>query len=828
MVNKSIKIYELVKNATEHSWSIPEFQRGFVWKTVQVRDLAESLWYKYPIGTLLLWDGNKDCEERFATDSKRPNLWVIDGQQRTTALSILFGRKPYWWPDNETWEETLKKYDIRFDIEAIEEPYFVVANAVIRKSKTKKYIKLRDIFKLSTNKENDDKELGKMAKAIKEDGLCKDMDDMEIFTKLDRIRKIRDILLGVITVDHGLEHVVEIFSRMNSKGTRVKEADIYLGIAAAKSPGWVRNEFLPYLSKLKDSGFDFTPSLLFKILTGIGVQKVRFKDIKDEFWSSGLKDTWKQTCKALENVLIAFKEHGILSNSIMPTQTALVTIVCLAHKFSVKEFYFFMYWFVQASRFGRYSGAGTTSLEEDLRIIKAHNNPRECIKKLLHKFNTKETFQAEDFLKDYSDGRFGMFLFYLMIYKNKAKDWDESGNRIGFNGEEILADNKPHWHHVFPKKYLKGHIDKDKINAIANMAVIGPRVNIRISAKSPMSYIKQYGIGQEKLKDQFIDEDIVNIDFKGFEKWLDRRATVLAQEANEYLDSLKKEKIKLDESCKDGVILINNFTLPYMHEPKKATDRKREDFVNEWNSVLQIIRGIESLVIKDENRPTWIPKNISKGVLVDQFLHAFYYTRTKSPESKKKYLYEEHYKKNWKDPETAVMNEMQWWRKTKAEDFPREHYFITKRAPRLSELLSKNKIKNISKEEFQEMCGLFYAFYIVAKQYPKKKLDEYNNEGMRIKRSLVANRVYEYSTAKGLGVGEVLYYVLYNGPREEVVYRMYEALENEDYHIKNFGLSCLGELVGWGLSDIYPPRNDRTNKALRGLGYNVTVRNPKR
>ena len=87
-------------------------------------------------------------------------------------------------------------------------------------------------------------------------------------------------------------------------------------------------------------------------------------------------------------------------------------------------------------------------------------NPRECIKKLLHKFNTKETFQAEDFLKDYSDGRFGMFLFYLMIYKNKAKDWDESGNRIGFNGEEILADNKPHWHHVFPKKYLKGHIDK--------------------------------------------------------------------------------------------------------------------------------------------------------------------------------------------------------------------------------------------------------------------------------------------------------------------------------------------------------------------------------
>ena len=47
-----VKIWEVVQRAVAHSWSVPEFQRGFVWKAVQVRDLAESLWLDYPIGFL--------------------------------------------------------------------------------------------------------------------------------------------------------------------------------------------------------------------------------------------------------------------------------------------------------------------------------------------------------------------------------------------------------------------------------------------------------------------------------------------------------------------------------------------------------------------------------------------------------------------------------------------------------------------------------------------------------------------------------------------------------------------------------------------------------
>src|SRR5438309_1779530 len=97
MAYESVKIRDIVDRSVNHSWSIPEFQRGFVWKPTQVRDLAESLWLDFPIGSLLVWNSQQQTEERIVRDAQRPTLWVVDGQQRATALSILFGRKPYWW-----------------------------------------------------------------------------------------------------------------------------------------------------------------------------------------------------------------------------------------------------------------------------------------------------------------------------------------------------------------------------------------------------------------------------------------------------------------------------------------------------------------------------------------------------------------------------------------------------------------------------------------------------------------------------------------------------------------------------------------------------------
>jgi hypothetical protein len=541
MAYEQTKLLELVERAVAHRWSIPEFQRGFVWKPTQVRDLAESLWLDYPIGSLLVWNSGNQAEERVAIDSQRPGQWLVDGQQRTTALCVLFGRKPYWWPSAEEWNRTLKRYDIRFDIDAKHPPFFWVANAGIRKARGNRYVPLAELLVLDTQKENDQQTLMTLARDIKAQGLCDGMDAMEVFTRLDRVRKIREKEIVTVTVDHELEDVVEIFSRLNSRGTRVTEADIYLGVVAARNPTWVRDTFLPYLKILEAAGFDLNPNLLFRTITGVGEKKTRFKEIPDSFWNPDrIVPSWEKTKNAWKRLIARFREFGILSNDIMPTEAALVTMVSLVDKFQDDaQFGIALYWFLQASRLARYSGSGTTSLDEDLRDIQSSNSLAEAIQRLLRRFRHEEPIESEDFLRDYGDSRFGRFLLYLLVYRNKAQDWDEHSHRLGFEGVEVLQDFRPQWHHIFPKKYLEGQNVNGLTDALANIAVIGPTINIRISAKAPLDYVKRYKISPQKLEQQFIEASFTDLPISEYEGWTRQRAERLASKANAFLAELR-------------------------------------------------------------------------------------------------------------------------------------------------------------------------------------------------------------------------------------------------------------------------------------------------
>jgi len=307
------KVHETVNRAVAHNWSVPEFQRGFVWKTTQVRDLAESLWLDFPIGSLLLWSSSGPQEARAAKDGRTPALWIVDGQQRTTALAILFGYKPYWWPAVDDWNKTVARYDIRFDVEATEAPFFVIANAAIRRARVERYVPLSTLLPLDTEKEADQAKLRELARRIKELDLCHGQDAMDVYARLDRVRKIRDRDIITVTVSHELEDVVEIFSRLNSRGTRVTEADIYLGVVASRNPGWVRDSFLPYLRGLETEGFHLDPNLLFRSLTAIGSGSVRFKDIPDDFWGSQrLMQAWDRCKRSWGAAISRFHQVGVL------------------------------------------------------------------------------------------------------------------------------------------------------------------------------------------------------------------------------------------------------------------------------------------------------------------------------------------------------------------------------------------------------------------------------------------------------------------------------------------------------------------------------------
>jgi len=540
MEHASITIKDIVERSVNHKWCIPEFQRGFVWKATQVRDLIESLWLNYPVGTLLVWDSSGPVQTRAASDAQIPELWIVDGQQRTTALCIISGRKPYWWSSADEWEKTIRKYDIRFDVDTKQPPFFVVANAATRRAKGLRYIPISKLLPLDVSRDSDLKTLQELARQVKLDGLCDGMDAMEVYTRLDRVRKIRDMQVVTITVDNDLEDVVEIFSRLNSRGTRVTEADIYLGVVAARTPGWVRDNFLPFVSQLLDVGYDVSPNLLFRTLTAIGKKAVRYRSIEPAFWNAGsINPIWERTKKAWSLAIKHFKDRNISGNGLFPADNALVSIIALLDKFPEGDFSGVFYWFLQASRFGRYSSSSTSSMEEDLKEIADSATMDEALERLLARIRYLPPLAADDFMRDYGDTRFGRLLLYLLVLRNKAIDWDQAGVGIGFDGAELLAGFQPQFHHVFPKKFLEGHATPDLVDALANIAIIGPTINIRISKQNPMDYIPKYKITIQKLQQQFISDNITNTTVEQYPDWVLTRADLLAREGNAFLDELR-------------------------------------------------------------------------------------------------------------------------------------------------------------------------------------------------------------------------------------------------------------------------------------------------
>lgn len=539
MAYASVTIKDIVERSVTHKWSIPEFQRGFVWKATQVRDLIESLWLHYPVGTLLVWDSSRPVQTRSASDAQTPDLWMVDGQQRTTALCLLNGRKPYWWSCAADWERTTHKYDIRFDVHAKEPPFFIVANAATRRGKGHRYIPVNRLLALDLSRESDLQALD-LARQVKLDGLCEGMDVTEVYTRLDRVRKIRDMEVVTITVDNDLEDVVEIFSRLNSRGTRVTEADIYLGVVAARTPGWVRDNFLPFVSQVFELGFEVSPNLIFRTMTGIGKKAVRYRSIESSFWNaSSIGPVWERTKMAWGLAIKQLRDRGISGNALLPADNALVTLTALLDKFPDEGFSRPFYWFLQALRFSRYSSSSTSSMEEDLREVAEAKSLTEALERLLGRIRHLPLLAADDFLRDYGDTRFGRLLLYLLAFRNKAVDWDQRGVRIGFDGAELLAGFQPQLHHIFPKKFLEHRVDYELVDALANIAIIGPTINIRISKQNPMDYIPKYKITAAKLRQQFISGQITGTTVDQFPTWVRRRAEDLAAAGNNYLESLR-------------------------------------------------------------------------------------------------------------------------------------------------------------------------------------------------------------------------------------------------------------------------------------------------
>lgn len=252
-----------------------------------------------------------------------------------------------------------------------------------------------------------------------------------------------------------------------------------------------------------------------------------------------------------------------------------------------------------------------------------------------------------------------------------------------------------------------------------------------------------------------------------------------------------------------------------------AIEKRRSRFLEEWSSTLQLLRKIAEMVSSEEFRPDWVSVDIPQGVQVDQFLHYYYYQTVKVGNRSQ---FEEFFLKNKTNPAAALEKALVWWRALR--EVPKsEHDMMYVRAPFLRDKLSQANIKTLSEKDFIEVCLRIHAFITAARQTTNEALElpERTKLDINERARKVAEALWQKQSNNGAGPLEVLNYVLYGGAIEDIPARIWEAAYKGEWHLRRLGLSCIGEIVGWAMPNRYPPRNGRTSKALRALGFDVNV-----
>lgn len=207
----SLTVRELLQRVRAGKMRVPSFQRPLRWSRRQNRELLDSLWRGYPIGALLLWKkgasagtiqiGAAEHEVGEVADA----LWVVDGQQRLTALAatLLDVRQP---PGEHRWE-------LFFDAASCE---FVEAGG-------RTCVPIHVLGDL--------RRLGQYLRTVSWGENTQLVDAVE-----DAQQRLLDYSIPVYIVDADNEDALRaIFARMNSTGARMRTEEVFHALFSGRN-----------------------------------------------------------------------------------------------------------------------------------------------------------------------------------------------------------------------------------------------------------------------------------------------------------------------------------------------------------------------------------------------------------------------------------------------------------------------------------------------------------------------------------------------------------------------------------------------------------------
>jgi len=608
--------------------ALPDLQRPFVWGNNKVRDLFDSMYRGYPIGYFLLWRNNTGEKlTQIGKDDKMhkvPNMLIIDGQQRLTALYSIIKKQEVKDKDykfrrikiafNPVLEEfrvadaaTIKNKEFINDISEVFEgstwqfitnyltQYRTYVAEITERykeiiSKIQSGTDLKDaeyifcITRLNQIKDPSDNITQLIAslkerKAISLPDYQKELflnffekpieiNEDEISTRINKLHSLTNYPYQALEVsaDVDEEIVAEIFTRINSKGVSLNQADFILTLISVfwEEGRTLINDFcknskiVPALTT-KDSPFNYIiqPDAqdIVRVIVGLGFKRARMKDAyailkgrdpDTNKYSTILRekqfDVFKATLSEVINTTnwhslvkiiqsIGYKSNGLIaSNNSIINSYIFYLIGKLHYKIDYKELdKLIARWFFMSSLTSRYSGSSESIMESDLNKIKSCKDGNEfklAINNIIDSTLTNDFWNIslpnDILVTSNTISPVANAFFASLIYNGTKALFSDRKVSDLYDPSIKIKKNSLDKHHIFPKEYLKNlGIELTQINQIANLTYLEYIDNIKISDTEPKSYYTEikskYYSGKETILENSLKEHCIPIDFYDME-----------------------------------------------------------------------------------------------------------------------------------------------------------------------------------------------------------------------------------------------------------------------------------------------------------------------
>ncbi len=508
---------------------LPDIQRPFVWDTARVRDLFDSMYRGYPIGTLLFWENGYPGEHRtIGVDGKQkvPHLLIVDGQQRLTALYAVMKGVPII-------DKDFDKRHIRIAFTPLEER-FEVSNTAIERDPSW----ITDVSVLWQPEFDQYSFVSKFLNRLAERQELGAEARRHIPQAIQRLVNLNNYPLTAleISLTANEEQVSEIFVRINSRGRTLNQADFILTLM---SVFWDegRKELEAFARKAKQPPADKQPSpynpyfqpapdQLLRVDVALAFRRARLehvysilrgKDLQSGEFSAERRDDQFAVLKKAQAYVLdlqnwheflkVIKRAGYVHPKMITSETALVYTYALwligkrSFELGLPILRDLMArWFFMSSLTGRYTGSPETRMDQDLASLRGCTHPDDFIRALEQEINavlTRDYWKVTlpNDLATASARNTGQSAYFAalcildgpVLYSHmKVRDLLDPTARAR---KEALER-----HHLFPRKYLErqGMTDQRDINQVANYALVEWHDNIDISDRPPTVYVSQY------------------------------------------------------------------------------------------------------------------------------------------------------------------------------------------------------------------------------------------------------------------------------------------------------------------------------------------------